>query len=315
VRRNWDYQGGWVRAPLAEIVFNNRLTKQARLLWLWLASIHPLSRELSWADCEIAMACCTKARRNCLAQLIEAGFVSVDDDGVVTVHDPYIVYSQKYGDIIPRVKFEFDYIDPDSEVITPVEVEPEPVSDNESKEQKTENKKESEKVKKSDTIIAIIETWNENKPSSYSKIRTLSTKQLEAINKHIKNLGFSQAEISEFILLVCSGLKRSDFWSNKIDQSGRNLSSVFGYGNPQDTKLRNIESLVTLGQDEIVPVAEIPTMDDESRELIRTHQYATFEYEKAKNRNNQVDITKWQKHLDHINQQLESQNISIETSK
>lgn len=314
VARPWDYQGGFVRAPLNEIVFNNRLTKQARLLWLWLAAVHPAAQNISWADCEKMMRCATKARRSCLAQLVEEGFVTVEDNGTVTMHDPYAAYKNIIDEFIPTVKFEFGYTDQDELPVNVVALPIEQKLDQPASSSKKEMLKKEEPVRPQ-TVASIIQCWNSHKPESYSKIRTLSSKQLEAINKHLKNLGQKQSDVCDLIEYVCKGIERSDFWSNKIDQSGRNFSAVFGYGNPHDTKLKNVENLFILGQDDSEATNKSDTLNQEQKDLIRTYKYISFEYEKARNRNNEADIKRWQEELDTINQQLQSNNVFIESQQ
>lgn len=314
VRRTWDYQGGWVRAPFYEIMFNKRLTKQARLLWLWLSWVRPDSRNISWADCEETMCCGTKARRLCLSQLVQEGFVTVQEDGVVILHDPYEVYRKTHGEIIPEIRKEFlteeecckGYIE--QKHVSSIDIEATPVIEV----AKGKDKPASEKDKKTESVAIIISTWNQNKPSSYSKMRTVSGKQLEAVGKHLRNLNLKSSELISLITSVCKGIERSDFWINKVDQSGRNFSAIFGYGNPHDTKLKNVENLYMLGQDDSEPLQQIDELTDEQKELIKVYKYISFEYEKARNRNNQNDMNKWQQDLDQINQQLQSQNISME---
>jgi len=143
-------------------------------------------------------------------------------------------------------------------------------------------------------------------------MRTVSGKQLEAVGKHLRNLSLKSSELTSLITSVCKGIERSDFWINKVDQSGRNFSAIFGYGNPHDTKLKNVENLYMLGQDDSEPLQQVDELTDEQKELIKAYKYISFEYEKARNRNNQSDMNKWQQDLDQINQQLQSQNISME---
>lgn len=322
VRRTWDYQGGWVRAPFYEIMFNKRLTKQARLLWLWLSWVRPDSRNISWADCEETMCCGTKARRLCLSQLVQEGFVTVQDDGVVILHDPYDIYQKTHGDIIPEIRKEFSTEEECCNHYATVEKnhEPQPISKTltepivQAEQPKEKNKPATDKDKRAESVAVIIATWNDNKPKSYSKIRTVSGKQLEAVGKHLRNLSLKHSQLPSLIQSVCKGIERSDFWLNKVDQSGRNFSAIFGYGNPHDTKLKNVENLYMLGQDDSEPITQVDELSDEQKELIKAYKYISFEYEKARNRNNQSDMNKWQQDLDQINQQLQSQNISMEAN-
>ena len=312
VRRSWDYKRGWVRAPLNEIVFNHRLTQQARNLWLWLAAIHPNAKGVSWADCEAALACCTTSRRNCLAQLIQEGFVSIDDNGVVTMHDPYIVYQQVVDEKIPAIRFEFGY-DEDDE-FEPIKELVEETVTLETIGDAIEKPQSKEKPKKAEMSADIIEAWNTCKPEGYSKMRTLSGKQLEAVAKHLKNLSQKPAEVKEFICAVCAGLNKSDFWSKKVDQTGRNFSAVFGYGNPQDTKLKNVEILFASGQDDVIVEPQAAQLTYEEKELMNTYDYISLELQKAKQRDNKNEIFKWQNHLDQVNQKLQKLNISLESN-
>lgn len=294
------------------------------MLWIWLSSITSYSRNISWADCEDAMGCCTKARRNCLIQLVEEGFVSVQEDGVVVLHDPYEAFQNNSNeDIIPLVKKEYEVLSDEAELEL-VDADTQDVENNtatlanDNEEEKfpelNETKPEKQADKKTAFVVDIIQTWNKAKPDSYSKIRTLSGKQLEAVNKHLKNLNLKQSDIVEFLTSICKGIERSDFWSNKVDANGRNFSAVFGYGNPQDVKLKNVENLYILGSDEVEAMPEAQILNDDQKELIKTYRYISFELDKAKNRNKTDDMNTWQEHLDVINQKLAEQNIVIEPS-
>jgi len=309
--RDWEYQGGWVRAPLMEIVFNNRLTRQARLLWLWLAAIHPNAQNISWSECEQMMGCGTKSRRSCLAQLVQEGFIAIDESGTVTVFDPYVVYKEMHADVIPRVLFEFNnYVDECD--LAPQSIEKDPITTVVKEEKPQEEKSEKDRLKKLAIAADIISSWNSHKPDSYSKIRTLSNKQLEAVAKHMKNLGLKISDAARFIEFVCRGIPKSQFWSKTVDTSGRNFSALFGYGNPQDVKLRNVENLYTLGQEEPSQSVQVQNVSDDQKELIRIYRYVSFEQQKAINRGNISDMRKWQEHLDQVKEQMAEQNINIE---
>lgn len=291
------------------------------MLWLWLSWVRPDSRNISWADCEETMCCGTKARRLCLAQLVQEGFVTVQEDGVVIMHDPYAVFRATHKDFIPKIKKEFAFqeVAGNSDAAQPLNLEEtsfkpvEPAVVQEKPASTSQKDKAAlDKERRAERVQLIIGTWNENKPSSYSKMRTLSAKQFEAVGKHLKNLDLKYADLVLLIKSVCIGLTRSDFWSNKIDTTGRNFSAVFGYGNPHDTKLKNIENLYMLGQDDSESIEEVTEMTDEQKDLIKSYKYISFQYEKAKNRNNHSEMQKWHSDLDCIHEQLQQQNISIE---
>jgi hypothetical protein len=246
IRADYELKGGWIKMPMEEILFNPRLTGQARQLWGWLAAAKSMSENSvclpSWQACELKMNCGTSSRRRSLIQLVDEGFVSLSADGkVVTMHDPVKVYKKQRQAMADEICKECSELRGEvTETQLAVIETPEP------------------KVSKEtvDERQVIIDAWNTCKPESYSKIRVLSAKQRECINKHLKNLGLNKSDINEFICSVCRGLDRSDFWSKQVDVKTRNFNAVFGYGNPNDTKMKNIENLYLDGDPDQVPAAE-----------------------------------------------------------
>ena len=232
--------------PMEEVLFNPRLTGKSVQLWGWLAAAKSMSDKSflipSWQSCELKMQCGVTVRRRCLTQLVEEGFISLSADGkVVTMHDPVKVYEKQRQSIAEEICKECEKLRGKKEEVQPKIIE-EPVP-------KVTKEPINEKQ-------LIIDAWNSCKPESYSKIRVLSVKQRECINKHLKNLGLTKEDINEFICSVCRGLQRSDFWSKKVDTRTRNFNAVFGYGNPNDTKMKNIENLYLDGDPEQVPPDE-----------------------------------------------------------
>lgn len=319
VERDWEYQSGWVRAPLREIVFNERLSKQARLVWLWLASLPELGCTATWNECESLLNCKTKARRNCILQLVTEGYVSVSPSGIVVMHDPYEVYSHNN-----YIDSELKTIAVKEKVAKVVETIPEIIEEPKAtkadqimkdlleiqeKIAPTENKTKSKKsiVPK---IELIIEAWNECKPQSYSSLRSISIKQQECITKHMKNLGLDETQTKDFICKVCSGLLKSNFWTNQVRQETRNFRAVFGYGAPLDKKMKNIEDLYNAGEDFITPTITIKksyTLDQQ--ELIDAYRYSKMNYENSSLREDLNEQSRWLTHLDAIVEQLEEQGI------
>lgn len=323
VRRDWEYRPGFVMTPLREIAFNSRLTKQARLVWMWLASVPARPTRISWGECETMLGCGTKARRNCIAQLVTEGYISIDEEGHVVMHDPYEVYDAKRIEVLDEIRSEWsdqyredreDCVQSDHEKILlekkiddnlrEFKLEP-PII------QKPEVKPKKEKENKSDIIV---NAWNKCKPETYSSIRVISAKQQESIAKHMKNLSIGQSNIEFFICSVCSGLKKSQFWSEQVYKSSRNFNSVFGYGNPQDTKMKNVENLYFAGQDD-EPQENEPTQqkfNEEQQTLIDTYRYINLNYTNAKAREDESEANRWHGHLLDVLQQLEQEGVSIE---
>lgn len=303
VSRQWDYRSGWVRAPLREIVFNDRLSKQARLLWLWLASV-PDGSAASWGECETMLRCGTKARRSCMSQLITEGYISVTEDGSVILNDPYEVFNNKRQEILKGLREEWsqeiEFIEAiESNVASYNQIKLEKKIDEQLEgvtqpEPKPEPKPKPKSTKKN--VDDVIESWNKCKPESYSGMRTISIKQQECIDKHMKNLGLPKASVEDFICSVCAGLNRSEFWSKTVDQSGRNFNSVFGYGNPQDVKMRNIESLYNLGKEDRVEVTKIEQrkLSAVEQEVVDDFRFIRLNLGNYKSRGDQAETERYE---------------------
>ena len=266
VRADFDLGGGWLKMPLREILFNPRLTGQARQVWGWLSAASDVNSVLmpTWQACELSLNCGVKSRRNCLSQLVEEGFISISADGaLVTMHDPVKVYSKQrkaMADEICKECSELREEVVEKQTVIIEEPSPEPA-------EKSLNEKQQ-----------IVDTWNAHKPESYAKILRLSSKQKACIHKHLNNLGFNKSEAKEFIIAVCEGLKKNDFWMRKIDKKTRNFNAVFGYGNPSDTKMKNIENLYYDGEQDQVLIDEdkprqYTSAEQEQIDLLKALEY------------------------------------------
>ena len=246
IRSDYHLKAGWLKMPMEQILFNPRLTGQAKQLWGWLAAAKSTSENSvclpSWQACELKMNCGTSSRRRSLVQLIEEGFVSLSADGrVVTMHDPVKVYKKQRQAMTDERCRECEELRGEKkEVQVEIVKKPEPKPAKEAVDEKKE----------------IIDAWNACKPDSYAKIRVLSNKQKECVNKHLSNLGLKKTEIKELICSVCRGLAQDTFWIKQIDAKSRNFNAVFGYGSPNDKKMKNIENLYLLGDPENVQVDE-----------------------------------------------------------
>lgn len=253
---DFQLQSGWIKAPIDEILFNSRLSGQARLLWCWLASTERSFNQISWHSCELKMGCGTKNRRECLAQLEEEGFISISADGkTVTMHDPVNAYESSRRLVTDEICQECNKLRGEPiEKIEPVKT----VAKNTTKPKDTVNEK---------TII--IEAWNACKPETFSKIRVLSNKQRECAIKHLKNLGLEKKELAEFICAVCRGLNASNFWIRTVDKTSKNFNAVFGYGSPNDTKMKNVENLYLDGESlDDKPIEQRPVAYDERQQAL-----------------------------------------------
>ena len=321
VHRDWEYQAGWVRAPLREIVFNDRLSKQARFVWLWLASLPVDTAGVSWSECETLLRCSTSARRRCLSQLVEEGYIAIDEKGKVRMANPYDVFDARRAEILEEIRDEWD----DSlEVIEKAEsatkynqtaVMEKKIDIQVAKLKKTEPaaKPKPHAAKSPGIAGVIIDAWNECKPETYSTIRTVSTRQQECIKKHLSNLGLKTDDAKDLVCNVCKGLKKSTFWTRTVDQSGRNFNSVFGYGSPQDKKMKNVETLYSAGHEDLPDLSPsvTKTYSDAQQELIDSYTYVKMNYENAKLREDSSEEQRWYGFLKESIDNLTNANIDF----
>lgn len=237
IKFDFETENGWVKMPLEAVMYNERLTGQARQLWAWLVSKKRYQDEMSWSHAEFKLRCGPSARRRSMQILVEEGFVSVSRDGrIITMHDP--------EDLLQKTKQQHNEFARNEFFRSAGIPDPKKKPDTKPVKASTDEKKE------------IIDAWNACKPDSYAKIRVLSNKQKECVNKHLSNLGLKKTEIKELICSVCRGLAQDTFWSKQIDVKSRNFNAVFGYGSPNDKKMKNIENLYLLGDPENVQVDE-----------------------------------------------------------
>ena len=298
VERTWDFKSGWVRAPIQEIVCNNSLSKQARLLWLWLASLKSGDRSYTWGDCEEAMGCQTKARKNCLAQLIAHGFIEIKPNGVVVLKDPYKAFEDDNLSSDAHIVTQKDLVDEIDETPTIVA-------------KQTPAIKTEKKPSPNESITQLISSWNNHKPDSYQKLRTVSSKDWEAFVKQMKNLKHSTSDVDGFISLICKGIAKSDFWSKTVKTSGRNFSAIFGYGNVQDKKMRNVQVLYELGSQDLSedkPAVSISIY----REEIDALQMIKMNLDRAKRRGDLEEMQTWTDHYNNASYSLVSKGVNID---
>lgn len=227
IKFDFETENGWVKMPLDAVMYNERLTGQARQLWAWLVSKKRYQDEMFWSHAEYKLHCGPSARRRSLQVLVEEGFVSVSKDGrVITMHDPEMLLQKTKKEQMGFVARENDQVQETLDIKT----QPAP------------------KLKPEFNFSEkIVDTWNECKPLSFAKIRSLSAKQKQCVEAHLMNLGLQKKDVKEFICSVCRGLSSSEFWVMKLDTRNRNFNAVFGYGKPIDKKMKSVEDLYNDG--------------------------------------------------------------------
>lgn len=295
VERPWDYKNGWVRAPIREIVTNKSLTKQARLLWLWLASLKEGSTDYTWGDCEAELGCQTKARKNCLAQLVAQGFIEVTDDGVVIIKDPYKAFNDNLFSVDKPVKtrrsvrFNLEV----SELQKPEKPKPKKTQRSTAKTDSTQQ-----------TRDECVATWNMHKPDSFKGVSTLSADRLQAVKIHMQNVSHDSKDFTGFMKIVCNGIKKDSWWVNTCNR--KEFDAVFGSGRVQDKKRENVVKFYELGLKE----NKSENLENQKPEDPNAEKLAniTYRLSVAKQRRDVVEIERWQKALNEIADQEESSN-------
>lgn len=297
VHRPWDYKNGWVRAPIREIVCNSSLSKQARLLWLWLASLKEDSPDYTWKDCEIELDCQTKARKNCLGQLISQGFLEISDDGVVILKDPYIAYNSKKLDserkfLTSRSEIRFIEV---SEIVSPKQQ----IAKVEDKPKKTTPASTVQRPTEDDRQ-RCIDSWNLNRPNTYQGLNSFGNDRWQALVSHMSNLNYDKNDIEGFIEIIFKGLKKDNWWVNEC--TNRTFEGIFGSGKVQEKKRGNVQKFYDLG-----------LVNNEAQQVLLKETKETFDNELAnlkyrldlaKARRNQLEIDKWQAEINKFSETI-----------
>ena len=264
-----DLGNGWVKMPLDAVMFNERLTGQARQLWAWLASKDRDHAELSWSHAEFKLCCGSTARRRSLQVLVEEGLISISKDGhIVTMHDPNLATKSVRDQQLNFFRAECDLLknNPQTKKQAAPPLEPE-----------------------FNFSEQIVDAWNECKPLSFAKIRSLSAKQKQSVEAHLRNLGLQKKDIKQFICSVCRGLSASEFWIKTVNTQTRNFKAVFGYGNPTDVKMKNVEDLYNDGDPSAEPKEPLEKQEytPEQKALLEEIEVHNYEIDKNYNREEQ----------------------------
>ena len=292
IKFDFETANGWVKMPLDAVMYNERLTGQARQLWAWLVSKERNRGELSWSHAEFKLHCGPSARRRSLQVLVEEGFVSVSKDGrVITMHDPELLLQEKRKE---QKKFIGEE---ENQVELKLELNKKPVLQAEPELSLSEE---------------IIDAWNNCKPTSFAKIRTLSVKQKQAIQAHMKNLGLPRSEVDEFICSVCRGLSASEFWIKTVNTQTRTFKAVFGYGSPTDVKMKNVEDLYNDGDPSAEPKEPLEKQEYTPEQKALLEEIEVHNYEIDKNYNREEQKQRSIKYRAEAIAKLKSMGINVE---
>ena len=269
IKFDFETANGWVKMPLDAVMYNERLTGQARQLWAWLVSKERNRGELSWSHAEFKLHCGPSARRRSLQVLVEEGFVSVSKDGrVITMHDPEALLQKTRKEQMAFVARE------NEQAQTTLELKQRPAKPLEPEFNFSEQ---------------IVDAWNECKPLSFAKIRSVSVKQKQCVESHLKNLGLQKKDVKQFICSVCRGLSASEFWVKTVNTKTRTFNAVFGYGSPTDIKMKNVENLYNDGDPSAEPKEPLDKQEytPEQKALLEEIEVHNYEIDKNYNREEQ----------------------------
>ena len=269
IKFDYELGNGWVKMPLDAVMFNERLTGQSRQLWAWLASRERNHSELSWSHAEYKLGCGSTARRRSLQVLCDEGLISISKDGhVITMHDPNALIKPIREQQLNFLQREYGQS----------QQKPEPVKKPAPKAEPELNLSEE-----------IVDAWNNCKPASFAKIRSISAKQKQCVEAHLRNLGIPRADVDKLICSVCRGLASSEFWIKTVNTQTRTFKAVFGYGSPTDVKMKNVEELYNDGDPSGEPkeVLEKEEYTPEQKALLEEIEVHNYEIDKNYNREEQ----------------------------
>ena len=269
IKFDYELGSGWVKMPLDTVMFNERLTGQSRQLWAWLASRERSHSELSWSHAEYKLGCGSTARRRSLQVLCDEGLISISKDGhVITMHDPNALIKPIREQQLNFLQREYGQS----------QQKPEPVKKPAPKAEPELNLSEE-----------IVDAWNNCKPASFAKIRSISAKQKQCVEAHLRNLGIPRADVDKLICSVCRGLASSEFWIKTVNTQTRTFKAVFGYGSPTDVKMKNVEDLYNDGDPSGEPkeVLEKEEYTPEQKALLEEIEVHNYEIDKNYNREEQ----------------------------
>lgn len=292
IKFDFETSNGWVKMPLDAVMYNERLTGQARQLWAWLVSKERNHGELSWSHAEFKLHCGPSARRRSLQVLVEEGFVSVSKDGrVITMHDPELLLQQKRKEQKKFIGEEENQVELKLELNNKPAPQPEPEFDLSQK---------------------IIDAWNECKPVSFAKMRVLSAKQKQSVEAHLRNLGLPKTEVTQFICSVCRGLAASEFWIKTVNTQTRTFKAVFGYGSPTDVKMKNVEDLYNDGDPSAEPKEPLEKQEYTPEQKALLEEIEVHNYEIDMNYNREEQKQRSIRYRDEAIAKLKAMGINVE---
>ena len=291
IKFEYDLGSGWVKMPLDAVMFNERLTGQARQLWAWLASKDRDHAELSWSHAEFKLGCGSTARRRSLQVLVEEGLISISKDGhIVTMHDPNLATKSLREQQLNFFKAECELLKNNSQ--------PE--------------KQTALKQPEFDLSQKIIDAWNECKPLSFAKMRVLSAKQKQSVEAHLRNLGLPKTEVTQFICSVCRGLAASEFWIKTVNTQTRTFKAVFGYGSPTDVKMKNVEDLYNDGDPSAEPKEPLEKQEYTPEQKALLEEIEVHNYEIDMNYNREEQKQRSIRYRDEAVAKLKAMGINVE---
>ena len=292
IKFDFETANGWVKMPLDAVMYNERLTGQARQLWAWLVSKDRNHGELSWSHAEFKLHCGPSARRRSLQVLVEEGFVSVSKDGrVITMHDPELLLQKKRKEQKKFIGEEENQVELKLELDKKQAPQPEP---------------------EFDLSQNIIDAWNECKPLSFAKMRVLSAKQKQSVEAHLKNLGLPKTEVTQFICSVCRGLAASEFWVKTVNTQTRTFKAVFGYGSPTDVKMKNVEDLYNDGDPSAEPKEPLEKQEYTPEQKALLEEIEVHNYEIDMNYNREEQKQRSIRYRDEAVAKLKAMGINVE---
>jgi len=237
---DWDTCSSFVKVPV-RLVACMHISANAKVLWITLANQAFRKRSISKSALDRVVGVHRSTRIRLLEELIDCGLVSVSSntDRIILNEPEEALDKLETQQSAIRKKIKEEILDD----LEPISKPKQPKGETKAKPLTTEQ-----------ACVIAAESWNQNRPKGYSKIRQMSQHVLKAVNMHMNSLNCKPNDYDEFFKTLKIGIEKSRFWSK--ENVTKSLQSITGVGNPTDKKFQNVHSLYNDGLEAQDPNAE-----------------------------------------------------------
>lgn len=262
-------QGDWQPSPFvkipAHLILCRELSSTSKLLFI--ALINQVGfRPVSVGTIDRMLGIHRSTRIRCLEELRSIGLVG-GSDSHLTLKDPSAAFA--------KLKKERQRADEEAEEMLGLKGAPAPL---------IEGEVVTAKKERVDHVKAAADAWNKYRPLNYRSIRRMSAKLVQAVDTHIKDVGYDAHDYETFFSVLQAGVEASDFWAKQ--NNNKTLESIVGIGVPTDRKRSNVYNLINAGIENPMPAGGSPRREHvilpaACRKLIDEYDSAQYFYNEA----------------------------------